>query len=210
MIVLIQFRRADRLGSPADEAEGVKWFSLVAERDDEKAMRIGMSVLRGQSKKTPTDTTGKADSGGSKLTLYFLRLFARINDIVVIDPKSRIGVWLMPNNQTRGMLETFLQELIPETRAGLLNYAQSVTDTAKEDYQAPFKPVHQDKVVVYTFLAWMDEPGRPFGVSFLNGSLDPNSDLAQSFMAFFAVLGNTNFPILSNFNRHSKRRNQQK
>ncbi len=100
----------------------------------------------------------------------------------------RIGVWLMPNNQGRGMLETFLQQLIPSERSGLLDHARQSTDTAKEDYQAPFLPVHRDKAVVHTFLAWMDKPGRPFGVSFQNGSFDANAPLAQSFIGWMQRL----------------------
>lgn len=104
----------------------------------------------------------------------------------VADPTDtdtpKIGVWLMPNNQGRGMLETFLQQLIPTGRADLLEYARQSTDTAKEKHQAPFLPVHRDKAVVHTFLAWMDEPGRPFGVSFQNGSFDANSTPARLFV----------------------------
>ena len=84
----------------------------------------------------------------------------------------RIGVWFMPNNRERGMLETFLHGLIPEAQVKLLDHARNSTDTAKREYQAPFKLVHQDKATVHTFLAWMDEPGHPFGQSFKNGSFD--------------------------------------
>ncbi len=100
----------------------------------------------------------------------------------------RIGIWLMPNNQGRGMLETFLQQLIPTERSDLLDHARNSTDAAKEKHQAPFLPVHRDKAVVHTFLAWMDKPGRPFGVSFQNGSFDANAPLAQSFIRWLQRL----------------------
>ena len=100
----------------------------------------------------------------------------------------RIGVWLMPNNRDRGMLETFLQGLISESRSDLLDYARRSTDTAKEKYQAPFLPVHRDKAVVHTFLAWMDKPGRPFGISFQNGSFDAKSASAYQFVEWMKTL----------------------
>lgn len=100
----------------------------------------------------------------------------------------RIGVWLMPNNQDRGMLETFLQQLIPTNRADLLKHAQSVTRTAKKDHSAPFKDVHRDKAIIHTFLAWMDEPGKPFGISFQNRSFDANADLANRFVGWLKRL----------------------
>jgi hypothetical protein len=100
----------------------------------------------------------------------------------------RIGVWFMPNNRDRGMLETFLQELIPTPQSGLLEYAKQSTDTAKDQHQAPFKPVHQDKAVMHTFLAWMDQPGRPFGQSFQNGSFDAMSAQASVFVEWMKTL----------------------
>jgi hypothetical protein len=100
----------------------------------------------------------------------------------------KIGVWLMPDNQQRGMLETFLQRLIPEPRQKLLDYASEVTDKAKKDYEAPYKDCHKDKAVVHTFLSWMDEPGKPFGVSFKNNSFDANSQLALKFIEWVKKL----------------------
>jgi len=90
----------------------------------------------------------------------------------------------MPNNRDRGMLETFLQRLIPKSRLSLLEHAQHSADTAKKVHGAPFNAVHRDKAVVHTFLAWMDEPGHPFGQSFQNGSFDSTADLACSFVAW--------------------------
>lgn len=105
------------------------------------------------------------------------------------DPDTpRIGVWLMPNNRDRGMLETFLQELIPDNRSGLLDHARQSTDAAKEKHNAPFLPVHRDKAVVHTFLAWMNKPGRPFGVSFQNGSFDSKANLACRFVDWMKKL----------------------
>jgi len=100
----------------------------------------------------------------------------------------RIGTWFMPNNRDRGMLETFLQGLIPESRLNLLDHARHSTKRAKEEYQAPFKLVHQDKAVVHTFLAWMDEPGHPFGTSFQNGSFDAESAPACLFVEWVKKL----------------------
>ena len=120
-------------------------------------------------------------------------------DFKIISPKGfiaepvdvdtpRVGAWLMPDNQNRGMLETFLQRLIPEKQSKLLEHSQNSTDKAKNEYAAPFKPVHQEKAVVHTFLAWMDEPGAPFGTSFQNGSFDAKSALANKFVEWMQKL----------------------
>lgn len=100
----------------------------------------------------------------------------------------KIGIWLMPNNQERGMLETFLLQIIPNERVNLLNYARQSTETAKQDYQAPYQSCHRDKAVVHTFLSWMDEPGKPFGISFQNGNFDTNTALARRFVEWLKKL----------------------
>jgi hypothetical protein len=100
----------------------------------------------------------------------------------------KIGVWLMPDNQNRGMLETFLQHIIPKSQQNLLDYADAVTDKAKKDYAAPYKDCHKDKAVIHTFLSWMDEPGKPFGISFKNKSFDAYSPLALKFIEWIKNL----------------------
>ncbi|MDJ0797432.1 MAG: hypothetical protein QNJ51_11480 [Calothrix sp. MO_167.B12] len=71
----------------------------------------------------------------------------------------KFGVWIMPDNQMRGMLETFLAYMIPDTSETLWQYAQEVVKEAKSK-GATFKEVHSDKANIYTWLAWQDEPGR--------------------------------------------------
>ncbi|MDJ1180801.1 hypothetical protein PJF56_18230 [Roseofilum sp. BLCC_M91] len=72
----------------------------------------------------------------------------------------RFGVWIMPDNQTQGMLETFLKYLVPDKSQSLWEYAQEVTQQAKQK-GATFKdPHHVDKANIYTWLAWQNPPGR--------------------------------------------------
>jgi hypothetical protein len=104
-----------------------------------------------------------------------------------LEDVPRIGVWFMPDNKERGMLETFLEHLIPEQRQNLFDYAREVTDNAK-NYAAPYKDCHKSKAIIHTFLSWMDEPGKPFGTSFDNKSFDANSKLALKFIEWIKKL----------------------
>ncbi|MDR0391395.1 MAG: hypothetical protein LBH59_05785 [Planctomycetaceae bacterium] len=99
----------------------------------------------------------------------------------------RIGVWFMPNNHDRGMLETFLEHLIPEPRQELFGFAREVTDNAK-NYGAPYRDCDRSKAVIHTFLSWMDKPGKPFGTSFDNQSFDANAELARTFIGWIERL----------------------
>ena len=75
----------------------------------------------------------------------------------------RFGVWIMPNNQTAGILEDFLRFLVPVGNR-LFNHAQeSVAGIPNEDRR--FGPLAEPKVLIHTWLAWQAEPGRPLGQS---------------------------------------------
>ena len=52
--------------------------------------------------------------------------------IVQNEPGLRLGVWIMPDNKTAGMLETFLGFLVPDTQDQLFVAAQESARNAKE------------------------------------------------------------------------------
>lgn len=99
----------------------------------------------------------------------------------------KFGIWVMPDNQLRGMLETFLTYLIPDSGNSLWQFAQEVTQDAKEQ-GASFKETHQDKAKMYTWLAWQDPPGRQLHQAIQQRILDPNHPEAQAFVSWFKNL----------------------
>ena len=93
--------------------------------------------------------------------------------IPATDELPRVGVWIMPDNQLEGMLETFIAVLIaPDDE--LWAYAEKcVTDIDVE--KRPFKSNHLDKAKIHTWLAWQDEPGMPLGVAITNRCFKVNA-----------------------------------
>lgn len=83
--------------------------------------------------------------------------------IVEKEFSPRFGVWIMPDNQLdKGYLETFLAYLVPE--------GSRAWEQAKECVGAletkPFVKAetdHTTKAEIHTYLAWQQEPGKPFG-----------------------------------------------
>jgi hypothetical protein len=59
-------------------------------------------------------------------------------------PGVRFGVWIMPDNRQRGMMETFLGELIPPSLIDLWAWTETVC-TEASSRGAPFKNRHADK-----------------------------------------------------------------
>jgi len=183
----------------ADEDNIVSKFETVLEFANQRPKVVGLILDFDAPTETQANNRDKAvvdaicrlQNNGCRWNLP--DTFTVLSDMgFIADPANvdtpRIGVWLMPNNRDRGMLETFLQGLIPESRSDLLDHARESTDTAKKKHQAPFLPVHRDKAVVHTFLAWMNRPRRPFGQSFQNGSFDATTNLARLFVDWMKTL----------------------
>jgi hypothetical protein len=99
----------------------------------------------------------------------------------------RLGVWIMPDNRSSGMLETFLVYLVPKRGRKLWDHAIRTCDTAKS-LGAPFRDAHEDKARIHTWLAWRDPPGRPFGEALKSKCLDPSSPAAKPFANWFIRL----------------------
>lgn len=94
--------------------------------------------------------------------------------------KSRVGIWVMPDNSNPGILEDFLQQLI-DTQDPLLPLAKSSTATAKEA-GAKFTISGTPKAVVHTWLAWQADPGCPFGTAIKAHYFDHQATSATQFL----------------------------
>jgi len=84
----------------------------------------------------------------------------------------RVGIWLMPNNETGGILEDFLAYLVP-ANSPLFSHAKSSVSTIPEGEQR-FKDAARSKALIHTWLAWQKEPGRPLGTAITAKFLDPS------------------------------------
>jgi hypothetical protein len=99
--------------------------------------------------------------------------------------RPRVGVWLMPNNQSPGILEDFVRLLIPgENRLALKadNTLTAIEDEGLRLYKS------RPKALIHTWLAWQEEPGRPMGQAITRKVLQPGSVVADSFVAWLERL----------------------
>lgn len=74
--------------------------------------------------------------------------------------RLRVGVWVMPDNLSRGMLETFMLYLIGNDDSQLFGHANDSAKRAATEFNAKYKETHFDKAAMHTWLAWQDPPGR--------------------------------------------------
>ena len=107
--------------------------------------------------------------------------------IHALDSGIKFGVWIMPDNKTQGMLETFLTYLIPTASEPLWEYAQEVSQEASKK-GAPYIEAHYDKACIYAWLAWQAPPGRQLHNAITEKILEPTRIEAQNFVSWFKKL----------------------
>lgn len=89
----------------------------------------------------------------------------------------RFGLWIMPDNHIPGILEHFLELLVP---AGdkLFAYTEQCVKNIPEASKL-FREVDLPKAKIHTWLAWQKEPGRPLGQSITKHVLCAGSPSCQ-------------------------------
>jgi len=100
--------------------------------------------------------------------------------------KTRVGVWLMPDNVQDGKLEDFLRTLVKDGDL-LIGHAERATGEAKA-CGAVFSDADRIKAVIHAWLAWQEEPGKPFGVAIKAKYFRHDSPTAAVFVKWFKTL----------------------
>lgn len=101
--------------------------------------------------------------------------------------KVTIGVWLMPDNNTNGMLEDFIRFLIPD-RDALLPIAESTLDSIESESLNNYSSIHKSKALIHTWLAWQEVPGTPMGLGITKRYLDPDVKECSAFVGWIKSL----------------------
>ncbi len=99
----------------------------------------------------------------------------------------KFGVWMMPDNKTSGMLETFLGYMIPSGGDRLWDYTDEVIREAK-NRGATFKENHTDKAKIHSWLSWQNPPGRQLHNAIMERILEPQHPKAEIFINWFKTL----------------------
>lgn len=94
------------------------------------------------------------------------------------------GAWIMPNNQVPGMLEDFLRQLVPADDP-LLRYAEQAIKSLPVQH---FRDAHRPKALMHTWLAWQEEPGKPYGQAIKARYLDSDTPQGQAFTVWLRTL----------------------
>ncbi len=84
----------------------------------------------------------------------------------------KVGIWIMPDNRTDGILEDFLRFLVRPPN-DLYDHVEASVAAIPQEHRL-FKDLDEIKAIIHTWLAWQEDPGKPYGTAITAGFLDPN------------------------------------
>lgn len=146
-------------------------IGIIADADLELSDR--WSQIRGRAQSVGIDLPEAPDSEGTI--------------IPGLRPSSRVGIWIMPDNSSPGILESFLSRLVPSGEDRVWAYAGEAVAEARR-LNARCREVDHLKSSLHTWLAWQEEPGLPFGTALRAQVFRHDSEDAVRFVAWFRRL----------------------
>lgn len=94
-----------------------------------------------------------------------------------------VGVWVMPDNQSNGYLEHFLESMLPpEGKIELWEYIRMALKELQSQKFCEFEEKNYQKALVRTWLAWQEEPGLSYGTALSKGYFNPNVEAVKPFL----------------------------
>ena len=102
--------------------------------------------------------------------------------------KTRLGVWMMPDNRSPGALEHFLQALVPPKNSLFAFSQKSTKQACSPKNGAVIRDVDKLKAELACWLAWQANPGRPYGTAIRAGYFGKDSAEATKFVSWFKTL----------------------
>ena len=126
-----------------------------------------------------------------KTSKYDTKDVSLLKNGTVILPKDGnyplVGLWLMPNNKTNGMLEDFVITLTNGDDV-LMEEAELALSKIESKGLNLYTSVHRSKAMMHTYLAWQEEPGRPMGLAITANVLNADSESARTFLEWIKVV----------------------
>lgn len=99
----------------------------------------------------------------------------------------KIGIWIMPNNNLNGMLEDFIQFLVPKDDL-LLPIANETLEQIEKQNLNQYNTIHKSKTLIHTWLAWQEDPGTPMGLSITKKYLTTDEETCNKFVNWLKEL----------------------
>ena len=101
----------------------------------------------------------------------------------IVVGKKHLGIWLMPDNKNKGILEHFIAGMVDNNLENQILW-QHVEESINTLPNGPRFDPKKDlaKAQIATWLAWQEEPGHPIGLAVSMGYVDAHSPTVDNFI----------------------------
>jgi hypothetical protein len=106
--------------------------------------------------------------------------------ISAISSERLVGVWVMPDNRSSGILEDFIRFLVPCGDILFSRVCDFVQGLREEERR--FTPARLPKAEIHAWLALQEEPGKPLGQAVTAKYLDAECAMAGQFASWLRRL----------------------
>jgi hypothetical protein len=110
-------------------------------------------------------------------------------DALIVPIRPVVGVWMMPDNVSPGLIEDFVATMIPRDDVLWLRVQDCVNGVPDTDLRC-----HRAKARIHTWLAWQPEPGRGMGGAITRRYLNCSAPPATTFLDWLNRLAATAIP----------------
>nr|CAA6823934.1 MAG: Unknown protein [uncultured Thiotrichaceae bacterium] len=159
-------------------------------------LQLGL-LIRGQINKlgviVDADHIAQANNGFISRRAQLVDLLAENDFVITPAPETasqgevfkhpsgaEVGIWIMPDHQSDGMIEDLFMDSVKAEQQPLLTHATDVIGNLGE--HKTFAPHHESKARLSTWLAWQQEPGISPSYAYYKGLFDKES---TGFIALF-------------------------
>lgn len=153
------------------KSAGVETFAIVLDAD-QSASSTWQAVCSALQKAGYTDLPAEISKDG----------------VLIVDTDldlPKVGIWIMPDNESPGEIEDFFLQLIHEEDI-YLPRAKEVVGELITDAKYPLVEGDRSKAEVHTWLAWQKEPGRSMGVAIKSNWTVHHHASAERFVQWFS------------------------
>ena len=99
----------------------------------------------------------------------------------------KAGVWIMPSNNTNGLLEDFVSFLVPQDDKLLPIVDATLTDIENKKLNK-YSLIHKSKARIHSWLSWQEDPGTPMGLSITKRYLTTDNERCQQLISWLQEL----------------------
>ena len=107
--------------------------------------------------------------------------------LILSNGNVKVGVWIMPNNKTDGMLEDFISFLVPQNDE-LLSVVDDTLNEIESKNLNKYLPIHKSKARIHSWLSWQEDPGTPMGLSITKKYLTTDNGNCQQLIKWLQKL----------------------